>query len=156
VVEASIKSGSLVTARCALEQNRDVFALPGALNNPQSTGCHHLIQQGAKLVTCVEDILEELGDNVSRTALPASIPPLSEQNAISLHTQDLFQASKSHLPLEQSSDPVLSAIGQTGATADEIIISTGLSWQELSQKLLMLEMAGKIESTQGGYQLSRN
>ena len=154
VVEASLKSGSLVTARCALEQNRDVFALPGALNNPQATGCHHLIQQGAKLVTCLEDVLEELGHSSPQTKSSVSISPLSRKHSAHSQTQDLFQGSKDPTSKEHSNDPVLAAIGQTGATADEIIISTGLPWQELSQKLLMLEMSGQIQSTQGGYQLT--
>ena len=154
VVEASLKSGSLVTARCALEQNRDVFALPGALNNPQVTGCHHLIQQGAKLVTCLDDVLEELGHSASQTKFSTSASTLPSKHSAHSQTQDLFQGSKDQSPKERSNDPVLAAIGPAGATADEIIISTGLPWQELSQKLLMLEMSGQIQSTQGGYQLT--
>ncbi|GLQ32936.1 DNA-processing protein DprA [Litoribrevibacter albus] len=167
VVEASEKSGSLVSARCALEQNRDVFAIPGALNNPQAVGCHSLIQQGAKLVTCVEDILEEYTTTSTPQSPKAAVNlkkaiPKVAQGVVSSQPDLLDDRSQSaaHNPLPsdslESQDPVLAAIGNHIATADELIIRTGLTWPELSQKLLTLELAGLILSTQGGYSLKTN
>lgn len=171
VIEATEKSGSLVSARCALEQNRDVFALPGLITNPQAEGCHSLIKQGAKLVTSVEDILEEYttGHQAQlkrktehRQEVDVSIQPIISRSQTLVPSElavDSAQLSLVEPTVQTESqhnvpdDPVLSAIGSQGASADEIIVRTGMSWAELSQKLLMLELTGVIESKQGGYAL---
>ncbi len=165
VVEASQQSGSLVSARCALEQNRDVFAIPGIITNPQAEGCHTLIQQGAKLVTRVEDILEEYADLRAGTVtgqpkpghqhsmfsddtLISSImkPPSVLPNPISSAQPSQIQPASS-----QPENPILAAMGLHTTTADELMVRTGMAWPELSQSLLRLELAGLIESTTGGY-----
>ncbi|MFC3152667.1 DNA-processing protein DprA [Litoribrevibacter euphylliae] len=171
VIEATEKSGSLVSARCALEQNRDVFALPGLITNPQAEGCHSLIKQGAKLVTSVEDILEEYATGHQaqlkrktehRREVDVSVQPIISRSQTLVPSELVVDSAPLSLveptvqPESQHSvpdDPILSAIGSQGASADEIIVRTGMSWAELSQKLLMLELTGVIESKQGGYAL---
>jgi len=121
VVEASLQSGSLITARMALEQGREVFAIPGSIHSPQSKGCHALIKQGAKLVENAQDILEELGYRGS--APDVSVTPD--------HT--LFV----HLGF----DPV---------DTDSLVQRSGLTISELSAILLQLELDGRIASLPGG------
>jgi DNA processing protein len=124
VVEASLQSGSLITARLALEQGRDVFSIPGSIHAPQSKGCHALIKQGAKLVETAQDILEEL--NV----------PLE----ISTH------ASKS----ETNNDSLLDHLGFDPVDADTLSSRSGLTIAELSAMLLTLELSGRICVLPGG------
>ncbi len=121
VVEASMQSGSLITARMALEQGRDVFAIPGSIHSPQSKGCHALIKQGAKLVESAQDILEELGFS--------SIA----QSQIALAEHPLF----AHLGF----DPV---------DVETLAQRSGLTIAELSAILLQLELDGAIASLPGG------
>lgn len=124
VVEASLQSGSLITARLAAEQGREVFAIPGSIHAPQSKGCHALIKQGAKLVETARDILEELGTLVAATE-PAANPADDE------HV--LFQ----HLGFE-------------AVDTDTLSIRSGLTISELSAMLLALELEGRISVLPGG------
>jgi DNA processing protein len=123
VVEAAPDSGSLITARVATEQGRDVFAIPGSIHSPLARGCHALIKQGAKLVESAADILDEL-------AWPQRLTPPS-------------------LP-EQQTDPVLDALDGAPATLDALAQRTGLTLEALSAKLLALELDGRIASLPGG------
>lgn len=123
VVEASLQSGSLITARLALEQGREVFAIPGSIHSPQSKGCHYLIKQGAKLVEGVQEILDELG---------------------TLYTKDSFlgQNSTDHFLFQHLQfDPI-----DLGTLSER----SGLTISSLSAILLQLELEGQIASLPGG------
>ncbi len=135
VVEAAVKSGSLVSARLAAEQGREVFAIPGSIHNVLSRGCHRLIRQGAKLVETAEDIVSELGVLVegvrqgSDDAVPMREPPA---------------------PGDSSRDDLLNAMGYDPVGVDELVEQSGLTIAELSSMLLILELEGKIEKLAGG------
>jgi DNA processing protein len=129
VVEAALQSGSLITARQAAENGREVFAVPGSIHSPLSRGCHALIRQGAKLVESAEDILEEL-QGVATPAPPAGVP---EASAPATHA-----------------DPVLQALGHDPMTLDVLCARTGWSAQELSARLLELELEDQVARLPGG------
>ena len=124
VVEASLQSGSLITARLALEQGRDVFAIPGSIHAPQSKGCHALLKQGAKLVETAQDILEELGGQLVATPQPAGSGG--------------------------SASALLDHLGYDAVDADTLSIRCGLTIAELSAMLLTLELEGRISALPGG------
>lgn len=134
VVEAKLKSGSLITARHALEQGREVFAIPGAIENPLAHGCHHLIRQGAKLVETVNDILEEL------SGIYAARSPLTRSSNKSLDNQ----LSPSHKQLLEQIDYEITPV-------DVILLRSRLTAGEVSSILLILELNGYIQSVPGGY-----
>lgn len=123
VVEASLKSGSLITARMALEQGREVFAIPGSIHSPQSKGCHALIKQGAKLVESAQDILEELGDSFAGAK---AVTPAESEHELFVHL---------------NFDPV---------DLDTLSQRSGLTIAALSAILLQLELDGQITSLPGG------
>ena len=128
VVEAAIKSGSLITARLAMEQNRDVLAIPGSIHNPQARGCHYLLQQGAKLVTAIQDIIDELG--VKNTATDISQPRLS---------------------LATNNKNLVKCVGFEVTTIDKIIQRSGLSVEKVTCELAQLELEGIVKAVPGGY-----
>ncbi len=123
IVEANLESGSLITARLAAEQGREVFAIPGSIHSPLSKGCHRLIKQGAKLVDCIQDILEELGS-----------APIS------------LSASEGMTPAH----PLLDVMGFDTIATDTLTQLSGLTSDQVSAMLLTLELEGRIASLPGG------
>jgi len=135
VVEATTESGSLITARLAAEQGREVFAVPGSIHSPQSRGCHRLIKQGAKLVETVADILDELRPSSRAPEVSTTICPKTEEPSALLQTMGF--------------DP---------CSLDEVVQRSGLSTDAVSVLLLHLELDGRVASLPGGryQQLTRN
>lgn len=127
VVEANVQSGSLITARLAAEQGREVFAIPGSIHSPLSKGCHELIKQGAKLVDSIQDILSELGNVDSQ--IDKKI--ISEQ-------------------IPEAAHPVLEMMGFDPINMETLISRSGLTSEALSAMLLVLELESKIASLPGG------
>jgi len=136
VVEANIKSGSLITARLAMEQNRDVFAMPGSVASPQSRGCHYLIKQGAKLVEKPADILEEL-------AVVDQCPKIASGKTCIEKPEVQSNAASRLVALE--------AIDHEGCVFEAIHDECGLSIQELTSQLIQLEAAGLVRQQGGRY-----
>lgn len=149
VVEAAMRSGSLLTARLSVEAGREVFAIPGSVHNPQSRGCHALIRQGAKLVETLQDVLEEL-HLAARTGMPKdaeAVPPPVVPDA--RPEQDVVR----QLPLvtdDAPEDPLLAALGWSAATLDVLQARTGWSAASLSVRLLELELSGQVLRLPGG------
>ncbi len=125
VVEAAPESGSLITARLAAEQGREVFAIPGSIHSPVARGCHKLIKQGAKLVETAQDILEEFGNYAEAADISPSAVLAREENA------------------------VLGALGHDPCNLDDLAERTGLAADRLLTELLTLELAGQIATLSG-------
>ena len=136
VVEAALQSGSLITARQAAEQGREVFAIPGSIHSPQSRGCHALIRQGAKLVESAQDILEEL-----RCALPSAGPACAAQATAGDGDEGTGR---------QRSDPLLQALGYEPCGLDALQARCGLDTATLQARLLELEFDGLVARLPGG------
>lgn len=128
VVEANLQSGSLITARLAVEAGREVFAMPGSIHAPQAKGCHALIKQGAKLVETAHDVLDELGLATSTSVPVAGTPAAAEPTP---------------------ANPILEALGHDPLGLDELVARTGWSAAELNARLLELELAGQVERLPG-------
>lgn len=130
VVEAAERSGSLITARLAAEQGREVFAIPGSIHSPLARGCHRLIRQGAKLVETAQDVLEELGAlaQVVMTSAELAPPPA----------------------LDPATATVLELVGFDPVDIDTLVARSGLTPGELSSMLLHMELHGLVEARPGG------
>ena len=133
VVEAALRSGSLITARIAGEQGREVFAIPGSIHNPLARGCHQLIRQGAKLVETAEHIVEELG-------------PLA---AVTLSTAETADAPAPNT-LDADYHSLLACLGHDPTPVDTLVQRSGLTPEAISSMLLVLELQGFVASTTGG------
>lgn len=138
VIEAAMQSGSLVTARLAVEQNREVFALPGSIHNPVSRGCNSLIRQGATLVQSADDILAELRGWLGSEAVTAVVP--------------MFSALPPTPELADDEAQVFAAIGREPISLDEILIGVAQPLPILLGILAELELMGLIENRGGSYQ----
>jgi DNA processing protein len=127
VVEAALASGSLITARAAVDQGREVFALPGSIHSPLSKGCHALIKTGAKLVESAEDILAELGG-----------------------FRPSGSASTTALAAQPDAGGLLGHMGHDPVDVDALCTRAGLSAEQVSSELLRLELDGRVTSLPGG------
>jgi DNA processing protein len=133
VVEASDRSGALISARHAMEQNREVFAVPGRVDSRMSRGCHRLLRDGAKLVETADDVLEELGPLVS--------PALSADGQQVHHPAELM--------LNELEQQVLAAIGSDPTQVDQVVTSSGLPVSQVLSTLSVLEMRRLVRRISG-------
>lgn len=128
VVEAAVRSGSLITARLAGEQGREVFAIPGSIHSALSKGCHRLIKQGAKLVESAQDILEEMGE--------VAVAPMATTSTPGQGSND--------------EEMVLAHLGHESCAIDTLVQRTGLTADRVSSILLELELASRVAPIPGG------
>ena len=146
IVEAGLRSGSLITARCATEQGRDVFAIPGSIHNPLARGCHQLIRQGAMLVETAEEII-------------AALAPLAARLGTHLRER-LGTAGPESAPLAPTARDadyarLLDALGHEALSIDALAGRTGLGAPALSSMLLLLELEGEVAAEGGGLYIRR-
>jgi DNA processing protein len=134
VVEAAKRSGSLITARLAGDQGREVFAIPGSIHNPMARGCHQLIRQGARLVESADDILSELAPLVGHLM------------------QNDDEPTTKAIPAERDADysRLLGVLGFDPQNTDQLAEKSGLTIEQVSSMLLILELEGDVESLPGG------
>ena len=145
VVEAGLHSGSLITARLASEQGREVFAIPGSVHNPLARGCHRLIRDGAKLVETAAEVAEELRPLAGQLA-QALAELLTDEGARALDSA----ARAPHMELDPEYERLLEAVGFDPTPVDEIIHRSQLTTAAVSSMLLMLELEGHVAAHPGG------
>ena len=145
VVEASVRSGALITARHAMEQGREVFAIPGSIHNPVARGCHRLIREGARLVETAADIVDELG------GLLAGLQSGDEQEQQSAGSHQTAARSVISTSVSDAAHTeLLAAMGCDPVAVDVLASRCGLTIGELSSMLLILELQGLVRSLAGG------
>jgi DNA processing protein len=144
VVEAAEQSGSLITARLAAEQGREVFAIPGSINNPLARGCHRLIRQGAKLVETPAEIIEELPALVAWERSQQAPPALQQSS------QEVLSQTK----LPPMAKAALQHIGYDPISLESLLFHCGVSAAELLPVLTQLELCGLIALQEQAYVLS--
>ena len=149
VIEAGLRSGTLITARLAGGQGRDVFALPGSIHNPMAKGCHRLIRDGARLVENVAEIMAELAPLAGKLASALS-DQLEEQSADTDREQLEFPATEPQFDWDSDYRRLWSCLGFDPKPVDSIIEQSGLTAPAVSAMLLMLELRGLVEAHAGG------
>jgi DNA processing protein len=130
VVEASIKSGTMITAKLAVDQGREVFAIPSSIHNPLSKGCHQLIKQGAKLVDTIDDIIEELPLDLGQLTTPLDVPNCTNS-------------------VDKPPFVLLKYLSYDTMTIDEMVEKSGLNPQVITQELLLLELEDRVAKAGG-------
>lgn len=145
VVEAALQSGSLITAKQAMEQGREVFAIPGSIHNPLAKGCHHLIRQGAKLVETGDDVLQELAPVIARRQQTAP-PPLHENLQ---HNNGLHTNARKDINARQQQ--LLDCMAYEPVSIDTLVQRSQLTPESISSMLVELELGGLITSSGGLY-----
>ena len=148
VVEAAVKSGSLITARMASEQGKEVFAIPGSIHSTQSRGCHALIKQGAKLVESAQDVLEELRPQLTPPSLPNS-KLLSQAIKQERSTTDEEEAADSS-DARFEPDSLVKSLGYDPVSLDALVARTGWDAATLQVRLMELELDGQVARLPGG------
>ncbi len=143
VVEAALRSGSLITARLASEAGREVFAIPGSIHAPQSKGCHQLLKQGAKLVETAQDILEEIEQIRSTAAVQRALTSSAKPNL----RRDIPSDSTANA---NHADVVLAALGHDPTSLDALVARTGWATADLNAHLLELELLMQVARLPGG------
>jgi DNA processing protein len=146
VIEAEMKSGSLITARCALEQNREVFAIPSSILNTQAKGCHWLIKQGAKLVEQCSDIKDEFDF--------ANQPSLHLINSLQVNQPlilGVMPAEEKIIEKGLCNDVLLASVGFEVTPVDKLVSRSRLPVDEVLTRLTMLELSGLVSAVPGGY-----
>ena len=159
VVEATLRSGSLITAKHAIEQSREVFAIPGSIHSPLSKGCHKLIREGAKLVETAQDIIVEIGALAQAVFEMASTFDTSHDAIVhnnETKTARLGESDGENDTLDDEYQTLLDAIAYDPVSADTLMLRTGLSAQAVSSMLLMLELKGYINANPGGTYVKAN
>ncbi|HVT31824.1 MAG TPA: DNA-processing protein DprA [Rhodanobacteraceae bacterium] len=146
IVEAGLRSGSLITARCAVELGRDVFAIPGSIQNPLARGCHRLIRQGAALVETAEEIATALGSLAAALGVR-----LRERLAIDA----ALEAQETTPARDPDHAKLLDALGDEAVAVDTLAARTGIGVAALSSMLLVLELEGAVVAERGGTYLRR-
>ena len=164
VIEAALKSGSLITARLAAEQGREVFALPGAVSNPLSRGCHLLIKEGASLIEDAGDIIALLNSDLAVETRSAALSQEQQQedffaaSSTASSDSEILQAAQTSsapkaegLKLSGMSKIIYQALDVVPTSIDALVNRTGLSVAEIAQQLMLMELKGQIAQTPGGY-----
>ena len=155
VVEAALRSGSLITARMAVEAGREVLVVPGSIHADQAAGCHELIRQGATLVVSVEQVIESLGGALTGAAAAGTAPGSNHQDTEASGSPaapalaNVAEGDGGAGPADEA-DPVLQALGHDPASLDVLIARCGWPAHTLSAHLLTLELSGQVARLPGG------